>query len=49
MFEARARSQSSFARSVISTVLLFLILWSIGFIVAALYLPTFSLMLLLLG
>ena len=39
MFEARTRSQASFARSVMGMVLLLLILWWIGFAVAALYLP----------
>lgn len=39
MFEARARSQSGFASSVLSTFLLLLILWWIGFAIATLYLP----------
>jgi type II secretory pathway component PulF len=43
MFEARARSQSSFARSVLSAALLLLIIWWIGFAVAALFLPLISL------
>ena len=42
MFESRARSQSSFASSVASTLLLLLILWWIGFAIAALYLPLIS-------
>ncbi len=42
MFEARARSQSSFARSVLMTFLLFWILWWIGFALAALCLPTLT-------
>jgi type II secretory pathway component PulF len=43
MFEARARSQSSFTRTFLSTVLFFLIIWWVGFAVAALYLPMISL------
>jgi type II secretory pathway component PulF len=43
MFESRARSQSSFAGSVLSTLLLLLILWWIGFAIATLYLPLISL------
>ncbi len=39
MFESRARSQASFASSVLATFLLLLILWWIGFALAALYLP----------
>ena len=43
MFEARARSQSSFAGSLLATFVLLLILWWIGFAIATLYLPLFSL------
>jgi type II secretory pathway component PulF len=43
MFESRARSQSSFASSVLATTLLLLILWWIGFAIATLYLPMISL------
>ena len=43
MFESRARSQSSFAGSVLSTLLLLLILWWVGFAIATLYLPLISL------
>ena len=39
MFESRARSQSSFASSVLATILLLLILWWIGFAIATLYVP----------
>ncbi len=39
MFEARTRSQASFAESVLSTAMLLLILWWIGFAIASLYLP----------
>ena len=39
MFESRARSQSSFAGSVLATFVLLLILWWIGFAIATLYLP----------
>jgi type II secretory pathway component PulF len=39
MFESRARSQSSFASSVLATVLLLLTLWWVGFAIASLYLP----------
>ena len=44
MFESRARSQSSYASNVLATLLLLLILWWIGFAVAALYLPLMSLL-----
>ena len=43
MFESRARSQSSYASNVLATFLLLLILWWIGFAVAALYMPLVSL------
>ena len=43
MFESRARSQSSFASSVLATLLLLLILWWVGFAIATLYLPMISL------
>jgi type II secretory pathway component PulF len=43
MFESRARSQSSFASSVLATMLLLLILWWVGFAIATLYLPMISL------
>jgi type II secretory pathway component PulF len=43
LYESQARSQSSFARSVLSTMLLFFIFWWVGFAVAALYLPLISL------
>jgi type II secretory pathway component PulF len=39
MFEARARSQTSFARSILSTILFLLIFWCVGFLVAVLFLP----------
>ena len=42
MFESRARSQSNYASIVLSTFLLFLILWWIGFAIAMVYLPFFS-------
>jgi type II secretory pathway component PulF len=44
MFESRARSQSSYASSVISTFVLLLILWWVGFAIAAPYIPFFSLL-----
>jgi type II secretory pathway component PulF len=43
MFESRARSQSSFAGSVLATLLLLMILWWVGFAIATLYLPMISL------
>ncbi len=42
MFESRARSQSSYASNVLATFLLLLILWWIGFAIATLYLPLFT-------
>ena len=42
MFESRARSQSSFASSVLATFLLLLIIWWVGFAIATLYLPMIS-------
>lgn len=42
MCEARARSQGSFAASVLSTLLVLMTFWWIGFAVAALYLPTWT-------
>ena len=42
MFESRARSQSNYASNVLVTFLFLLILWWIGFAIAALYLPLFS-------
>jgi len=43
MFEARARSQSSYASQVAATFVLLLVLWWLGFAIAAVYLPFFSL------
>ena len=43
MFEARARSQASYASHVISALMLLLILWWVGFAVSALCLPMLSL------
>jgi type IV pilus assembly protein PilC len=43
MFESRARTQSSYASNVLATFLLLLILWWIGFAIAAIYMPLFSL------
>ena len=39
MFEARAEAQATFARQVLSGSLLLLILWFLGFAIAAIYLP----------
>ena len=39
MFEARARNQSGFASSIVACFLLLLILWGVGFAIAALFLP----------
>jgi len=39
MFEARTRSQATYAANVSTTLLLLLILWWVGFAVASLYLP----------
>ena len=39
MFETRARAQASFANNVLGVVLLLIILWWVGFGIAALYLP----------
>jgi type II secretory pathway component PulF len=44
MFESRARSQSSYASSVMSTFLLLLVFWWIGFAIAVLYIPFFSML-----
>jgi type II secretory pathway component PulF len=44
MFESRARTQSSYAGNVITTFLLLLILWWVGFAIAAIYLPLISLL-----
>ena len=43
MFEARARSQASFASSLFAAMTLILVLWGIGFVVTALYMPIISL------
>ncbi|WP_435006684.1 type II secretion system F family protein [Tundrisphaera lichenicola] len=43
LFEARARSQSAFSANVLNTILALLILWLVGFAIATLYLPLFSL------
>ncbi len=42
MFESRSRSQSSYASNVLGMALLLLVLWWVGFAIAAIYLPMFS-------
>jgi type II secretory pathway component PulF len=42
MFEARARSQASYASHVINALMFLLILWWVGFAVSALYMPLIS-------
>jgi type II secretory pathway component PulF len=42
MFESRARSQASYASNVLATMLLLLMLWWLGFAIAAFYLPLLS-------